>query len=123
MLITFHEAILVAAILYERFRQIEVPLNIAVTTNLSLIACLLTRGGGGLALLDPFLLLPDMFPDLVMKRLRPAVELRPRLVFAPDRPLFIVAREFAETVKETVADLVATSPLWRPQRRANDGQL
>lgn len=114
MLITFHEATLVGAILRERFRQLEVPLNIAVTTNLSLVACLLTRGGGGLALVDPFLLLSDMFPDLVMKPLRPAVELRPRLVFPPDRPLSIVAREFADTVKETVADLVATSPLLAP---------
>ncbi len=49
-----------------------------------------------------------------MRPLKPAVELRPRIVFPPDRPLSIVAREFAETVKQTVADLVPTSPLLAP---------
>jgi DNA-binding transcriptional LysR family regulator len=113
-LITFQETTLVGAILRERFRQLHTPLNIVVTTNLSLIACLLTRSGRGLALVDPFLLLSDLFPDLVMRPLKPAVELRPRIVFPPDRPLSIVAREFAETVKQTVADLVPTSPLLAP---------
>jgi len=113
-LITFHEATLVGAILRERFRQLQTPLNIVATTNQSLLACLLTRSGRGLALIDPFLLLSDLFPELVMRPLKPAVELRPRLVFPPDRPLSIAAREFADTVRETITALVPTSPLLAP---------
>lgn len=85
-----------------RGRQLEVPLNIAVTTNLSLVACLLTRNGRALAVIDPFLLLSDMFPGMIVKPLKPAVELRPRIVYPPDHALSIVAREFAETIKEIV---------------------
>lgn len=113
-LITFQETTLLGAILREQVRQLKVPLNIAVTTNLSLVACLLTRSGQALALIDPFLLLSDMFPDLVVKPLRLALELRPRIVFPPDRPRSIVAREFAETIKEIVAELIPTSPLLAP---------
>lgn len=113
-LITFSESTLIGATLRERFRQLQIPLNIAVTTNHSLVACQLARSGRGLALADPFLLLAEIFPDLTIRPLRPTMELRPRLVFPPDRPLSIAAREFAETVKEVVGELIPTSPLLAP---------
>lgn len=110
-LITFNENTSMGAMLRERFGQLQIPLNIAVTTNHALVACLLTRSRRGLGLIDPFLLLSDMFPDLVMRPLKPAVELRPRIVFPPNRHRSIVAREFADTIKHIVAELVPKSPL------------
>ena len=63
--------------------------------------------------IDPFLLLSDMFPALTVVPIAPVVELRPCIVFPPARPLSIVAQDFVATVKETVKDLVPTSPLLR----------
>jgi DNA-binding transcriptional LysR family regulator len=70
--------------------------------------------GTGIGLIDPFLLLADIFPSLTIVPLTPPVQLRPRMVFPPLRPLSIVAREFVETVRESVSELVSRSPLLQP---------
>lgn len=113
VLIAFNENTIVGWLLRERFRQLNTPIEIAITTNQCLIACSLVANGTGLALIDPFLLLTDMFRSLTVVPLAPAVELRPRIIFPPSRPLSIVARDFVETVRDTVRDLVPTSPLLR----------
>jgi DNA-binding transcriptional LysR family regulator len=113
VLIAFNESTIIGWLLRERFRQLNTPIEIAITTNQCLIACSLVASGTGLALIDPFLLLSDMFPSLAVVPLTPAVELRPRIIFPPTRPLSIVARDFVETVKDTVHDLVPSSPLLR----------
>lgn len=113
VLIAFNENTVVGWLLRERFRQLDKPIDIAITTNQCLIACSLVAKGTGLALIDPFLLLSDMFPALTVVPIAPVVELRPCIVFPPARPLSIVAQDFVATVKETVKDLVPTSPLLR----------
>jgi DNA-binding transcriptional LysR family regulator len=110
-LITFAETTRVGLLLRERFRQLETPINIAITTNQALVACTLASNGTGIGLIDPFLLLADIFPNLTIVPLVPAVQLRPRIIFPPLRPLSIVAREFVETVKETANELVPRSAL------------
>jgi DNA-binding transcriptional LysR family regulator len=111
VLITFAETTVIGFLLRERFRQLDAPINISITTNQALVACRLAAIGTGLGLIDPFLLLSDMFPSLTIIPIKPAVQLRPRIVFPPNRPLSIVAREFVETVKETVNDLIPQSAL------------
>jgi DNA-binding transcriptional LysR family regulator len=118
VLIAFNENTIVGWLLRERFRQLNTPIEIAITTNQCLIACSLVANGTGLALIDPFLLLSDIFRSLTVVPLAPAVELRPRIIFPPARPLSIVARDFVETVKDTVRDLVPASPLLRSLPRS-----
>jgi DNA-binding transcriptional LysR family regulator len=113
VLIAFNENTVIGWLLRERFRQLDTPINIAITTNQSLVACTLAESRTGLGLIDPFLLLSNMFPSLTIIPMKPAVELRPRIVFPPTRPLSIAAREFVETVEETVRDLVPQSALLR----------
>lgn len=111
VLITFDEHTIVGWLLRERLRKLDHPINIAITTNQSLVACLLANQRTGLGLIDPFLMLSNIFPDLTMIPLKPPVTLRPRIVFPPTRPLSIAGQEFVETVKKTVAELIPKSPL------------
>lgn len=109
--ITFTESTLVGVLVRESFRAHKVPINVAITTNQSLLACVAVRGGAGLALIDPFVFLTGLFPDLVVRPLEPVIELRPRIIYPMDRPLSLAAREFMGSVEEAVAELVPTSPL------------
>lgn len=113
VVIAFNDNTVIGWQLRERLRQLKRPIEIAITTNQCLVACSLVANGTGLALIDPFLLLAEMFSTLTVVPIVPAIELRPRIIFPPARPLSIVAGEFVETVKETVRDLVPTSPLLR----------
>lgn len=110
-LITFSESTVVGVLLRERFRALRIPIRVAMTTNQSLLACVSVRNGAGLALVDPFVMLSGLFPDLVMRPFRPAIELRPRIIYPIGRPLSVAAREFMESVREAVSELVPTSPL------------
>lgn len=112
-LITFNENTVVGWTLRERFRKLDNPLHIAITTNQSLTACSLVANGTGLALIDPFLLLSGLFPLLTIVPLAPTLELRTRVILPPARPLSIVATEFIDTLHETVKDLGTRSPLIR----------
>ena len=115
-LITFSESTVVGVLVRERFRELRIPINVALSTNQSLLACVAVRNGAGLALVDPFLIIAGLFPDLVVRPLKPAIELRPRIIYPIDRPLSVAAREFMESVREAVAALVPTSPLLDPMK-------
>lgn len=110
-LITFSESTVVGVLVREKFREFQVPINVAMTTNQSLLACVAVRNGVGLALVDPFVMLSGLFPDLVMRPLKPAIELKPRIIYPIGRPLSVASKEFMDTVQETVASLVPTSQL------------
>lgn len=111
VLISFNENTVVGWLLRDRFRQMARPVEISITTNQSMIACTMVASGTGLALIDPFVLLSGVFPALRIVPIVPAIELRPRLIFPPGRPLSIVAHDFVETVRETVRDLLPVAPL------------
>ncbi|WP_158818641.1 LysR substrate-binding domain-containing protein [Methylocapsa sp. S129] len=66
VLITFAETTVIGFLLRERLRQLDAPINISITTNQALVACTLAAIGAGLSLIDPFLLLSDMFPSLMI---------------------------------------------------------
>jgi DNA-binding transcriptional LysR family regulator len=113
-IIAFHEHTFVGHEIRRKISESGLPITISIATNQSLVACLLTRHGIGVPLIDPFTMLSGLFPDLVMLPLSPAIEMRPRLVFPPNRPLSIAAREFVEAVVETIDELVPQSRLLHP---------
>jgi DNA-binding transcriptional LysR family regulator len=110
-LITFSENTVVGVLLRENFRRLAIPINVAMTTNHSLMACVAVRNGAGVALLDPFLILSGLFPDLVVRPLQPPIELRPGIIFPTDRPLSVAAREFMDSIQDVVDELLPTSSL------------
>jgi DNA-binding transcriptional LysR family regulator len=113
-IIAFHEHTFVGHEIRRKISESGLPITISIATNQSLVACLLTRHGIGVPLIDPFTMLSGLFPDLVMLPLSPAIEMRPRLVFPPNRPLSIAASEFVEAVVETIDELVPQSRLLHP---------
>lgn len=113
-IIAFHEHTVVGHEIRRQISALGLPITISIATNQSLVACLLTKQRIGIPLIDPFTMLSGLFPELIALPLTPLIEMRPRLVFPPNRPLSIAAQEFVQTVTETIADLVPTSPLLRP---------
>ncbi|MBL8707409.1 MAG: LysR family transcriptional regulator [Rhodospirillales bacterium] len=113
-IIAFHEHTVVGHEIRRQIGALGLPMTISIATNQSLVACLLTKHRIGIPLIDPFTMLSGLFPELTILPLTPLIEMRPRLVFPPNRPLSIAAQEFVQTVTETMSELVPTSPLLRP---------
>lgn len=110
-IITFFEETLIGLQIRQRLSALDMPSVIPLSTNQSLIACVMASKGLGVALVDPFTPLSGLFPDMVVKPLHPALEIRPRFVFPPDRPLSIAATEFLEIVRDVFRSCTADENL------------
>jgi len=114
VLVSFTDDTMTGSALRERFRIADTSLKISITSNQSLAACVLAQSGAGIALVDPFPMLTGLFPKLTIIPIDPPIEIRPRIIFPPTRPLSIAAGEFVHMIKQVVANLVPSSPLLYP---------
>lgn len=110
-LITFFEETIIGVQVRQRLSAYDMPSEIPMSTNQALIACQLVSNGLGIALIDPFTPLSGLFPNVTMRPLTPALEIRPRFVFPPNRPLSIAATEFIQIVRRIFADAIKGNPL------------
>lgn len=110
-IITFFEETMIGMQVRQRLRALDMPSEIAMATNQSLVACLLVSNGLGVGLIDPFTLLSGMFPNVTMRPLTPPSEIRPRFVFPPNRPLSIAAKEFIQIIRDKFAERIRSGGL------------
>lgn len=113
-IIAFHEHTLIGHEIRRQIGALGLPITVSIAANQSLFACLMAKHRIAVPLIDPFTMLSGLFPELVMLPLTPTIEMRPRLIFPPNRPLSIAAREFVQTVTATITELIPTSRLLRP---------
>ncbi|KOF14388.1 hypothetical protein AC244_27540 [Ensifer adhaerens] len=99
-LISFFEETLVGAQLRQKFQKPNGGLEIAISTNQSLVACSLVDEGVGVALIDPFTAISNLFPNLVIRKLRPTIEIKPRFIIPPNRPLSLAAKELLSVIRD-----------------------
>lgn len=98
-IITFFEETLIGLQIRQRLSALDMSSVIPLSTNQSLIACVMASKGLGVGLIDPFTPLSGLFPEVVIKPLSPTLEIRPRFVFPPNRPLSIAATEFIQIIR------------------------
>lgn len=94
----------------DSFRLRNAPCPITVVTNHSYFACTLVRGGGGVALIEPFPIASGAFPDLIARRFRPEIVLRPRVILFASRPVSHLTRQFIDEIVATTHRFVARGP-------------
>jgi len=83
-------------------------LDVLIQVTNSIIACRLVANGAGIALSDPFAT-KTYFPDLVMRRFRPQVQINPRVIHRTDRPLSQITTAFAECLSAEIASLTRSA--------------
>lgn len=115
-IITFFEETIVGMQLRQRLAELDMSPSLQIATNQSLIVCLLVSKGLGVGLIDPFTIGSDLFPEVAIAPLIPEIELRPRFIFPPDRPMSIAATEFIEVVRATFRERIDGNPLILPLR-------
>jgi hypothetical protein len=74
-------------------------------------ACELARQGVGVALVDPFPLLPKIPEDLAVIPFKPTIELHPTIICPPARPVSSAADEFINALHQTMNGLIKSSRL------------
>jgi DNA-binding transcriptional LysR family regulator len=99
-IITFFEETLIGLQIRQRLSALDLSSVIPLSTNQSLIACVMASKGLGVGLVDPFTPLSGLFPQVVVRPLSPALEIRPRFVFPPNRPLSIAVSEFIQIIRD-----------------------
>lgn len=110
-IITFFEETLIGLEIRQRLSALDISSVIPLSTNQSLVACVMASKGLGVGLIDPFTPLSGLFPEMVVKPLYPTLEIRPRFVFPPDRPLSIAATEFLQIIQDVFASHTADENL------------
>ncbi|MHB2263620.1 LysR family transcriptional regulator [Aliihoeflea sp. PC F10.4] len=112
--ISFFDDSMLGALLRQKLRMSGSEREVQFATNQSLVASALVQGGAGVALIDPFTPLSGYFPDLIVRPLTPKMILEPRIIYPPNRPLSLAARELITCIKDRFAsveaDLLALSP-------------
>jgi DNA-binding transcriptional LysR family regulator len=132
-IISFASDTMTGMLLQQAFRQDKLDYPLAVVTNQTMTACELARQGVGVALVDPFPLLPRMPDDLAVIPFKPAIEFHPTIICPPSRPVSSAADEFINVLHQTMNELFKSSKLLhkpnkqsRPKRnsvRQKDGGL
>lgn len=87
----------------ECFAQAGVSPHVMIEANPSAAAKTMARIGRGIAIIDPWPMIIDPSPDLVMRPFRPRVPLRIVCLHSPHRPLSRVAESFVERLRKEVA--------------------
>lgn len=87
--------------LREAFRSCDVPFQPRFASNSTITACSLALEVNGIALVDPFTLLSNAFPNLIARRFQPKVAVQPRFLFS-SKPRSLIVSQFVDQVRETV---------------------
>lgn len=78
--------------------------GVNVQVGLSLTGMVLAYHGAGIALVEPFLLASMPFPGLVVRPLRPRIEMNTMLVWPRGTPRSAAAEAFVAQLKQTIDD-------------------
>lgn len=112
-ILTFFEDTITGLEIRHRLGALAASTKVNISVNQSFLACTLLSRELGVGLIDPFTAMSGIFPSIVVTKLHPDIEIRPRLIFPPNRPLSIAASEFIETVRESFREYLDQSPLIR----------
>lgn len=104
-LISFSRSLPLGALVEESFRAAGVPRRIAIEVNQSSVACSLARAGAGVAVIDPFWVLPGHDHGIAQVAFRPAVEVRAQVLEPPMRQLSRPARLFLSSLRDAAETL------------------
>ncbi|RKE23809.1 LysR family transcriptional regulator [Paraburkholderia sp. BL23I1N1] len=105
MLATFGEDTLTGWRLREAFRAQGRSFASVFVSNSTPVLCALVREANAVALVDPFALMSRSFPDLISRKLSPAVPVEPRFLFAPGRPHSLIVNQFVAQLKQTAKEM------------------
>jgi len=111
LLISFADDTLTGWRLREAFRSRNVPYRTGLVSNSTGTACAMVQGLAAVALVDPFTLMSQAFPELVVRRFVPTLDLRPRFLFSPMRPRSLIIDQFAEAVRDAAREMIQEA--WR----------
>lgn len=96
--------------LHEAFRAYGIPYQVRLESNSTLTICAMVSQIGAVALIDPFTLTTNAFPELVSRTFRPKLDVIPRFLFSPNRPKSLIVAKFADTIKDCAQQLLARAP-------------
>jgi DNA-binding transcriptional LysR family regulator len=91
------------------FAEANVPLRLAVEVTQTAVALSLVRAGAGVALLDGFALLDVNGGDLILRPIKPVVQIVARILHPKHRPVTRMAQEFSRTL-QTIAREMGLRP-------------
>ena len=95
-LISFGRDTPTGALVADMFRREGTPYRLAVETNQSVAACALVSSGLGVALVNSFMTLEKVFPNVVYRKFRPSIELHVQIMTSGSRPLSPLATAFCQ---------------------------
>jgi DNA-binding transcriptional LysR family regulator len=110
-IISFGNDTMTGMLLQQAFRQAKLDYPLAIVTNQTMTACELARQGVGVALVDPFPLLPKIPKDLAIIPFKPTIEFHPTIICPPSRPVSSAADEFVNALHQTMNGLIKRSKL------------
>lgn len=104
-IISYEEHVPLGGYIVRSFEQAGVPKpEIAIRVGFSLTAFFLLRTTGGVALIDPALLMSRAFPELTLRPFRPRIEVGMQVCTAYGVPLSRAAGRLIEFLKEVAAE-------------------
>lgn len=83
----------------EAFREAGIALNRRIQVNYSMTAFLLAARGAGIALVEPLLLGTASIPSLIVRPIRPRIEVRTLLIHAVGRPPTKTSSKLVELIR------------------------
>jgi len=104
-LVSFGEDTISAWRFREAFKAAGVQYETALVSNSTVTLCAMVAEIDAIALVDPFTLMSHAFPDLITRRFRPRLELRPRFLFSPGRPRSLIVGQFVQTLRQVAVEL------------------
>ncbi|CAN5229553.1 LysR family transcriptional regulator [soil metagenome] len=115
-IISFAKDTMTGIMLQQAFRQNKLEFPLDIVTNQTMTACELARRGVGVALVDPFPLLPTIPEDLLVMPFKPAIYFHPTIICPPARPVSSAADEFINYMHETMSSMIGDSQLLQKPR-------
>jgi DNA-binding transcriptional LysR family regulator len=103
-LISYRPGTGIGAMIGATFRGRGIEKSIDVQTSLSATACAIAARGAAVALHDPFSIAFGSYPNLVVRRVRPAMRMSVTLLFSPEYPNSIVASRLLAELRAVAAD-------------------
>ena len=92
----------------EAFKAAGVHYETALVSNSTVTLCAMVAEIDAIALVDPFTLMSHAFPDLVMRKFKPRMEVNPRFLFSPGRPRSLIVAQFVKTLRQVASELAQT---------------
>jgi Transcriptional regulator len=109
-LISFADDTLTGWRLREAFRQAGVDYETRLVSNSTVTCYAMIEPLQAIALVDPFTLMSQAWPNLVLRRFRPLLDIRPRFLFQRERPRPLVVQLFTNQLREVAQEMTAIVP-------------